>query len=169
PLRMEVELNVNERLLEWITGRQPRLFRPPYHSDEALDEAQNAQVIARASALGYLTLGQDIDPEDFAQRDADVIAQRVLAQVDKGSVILLHDGGGDRSATLAALPMILDGLAARGITLATPEEMTGFTRDQLLPPAPRAPASALIASADSVVFGVLGGIARTLGPLFALA
>ncbi|MFN2549201.1 MAG: glycosyltransferase [Myxococcales bacterium] len=169
PLRLEVELNVNERLLEWITGRQPRLFRPPYHSDEALDEAQNAQVIARASQMGYLTLGQDIDPEDFAERDPQVIASRVLAQVDKGSVILLHDGGGDRSATLAALPLILDGLAAKGLALATPEEMTGFTRDQLLPPAPRAPASALVASADSVVFGILGGIARALGPLFAFA
>lgn len=167
PLRMEVELNVNERLLEWITGRQSRLFRPPYHSDEALDESQNAQVIARASGLGYLTLGQDIDPEDFAEHDANVIAERVLAQVGKGSVILLHDGGGDRSATLAALPLILDGLAARGISLATPEEMTGMSRDQLLPPAPRA--TAFISGADSVVFVVLGGLARALGPLFGFA
>jgi cellulose synthase/poly-beta-1,6-N-acetylglucosamine synthase-like glycosyltransferase/peptidoglycan/xylan/chitin deacetylase (PgdA/CDA1 family)/spore germination protein YaaH len=169
PLRMEIELNVNERLLEWISGRQPRLFRPPYHSDEALDEAQNAQVIARASQMGYLTLGQDIDPEDFAERDPHVIASRALAQADKGSVILLHDGGGDRSATLAALPLILDGLAAKGLSLATPEEMTGYTRDQLLPPAPRAPASALVSGADSVVFGILGGVARALGPLFAVA
>jgi len=168
-LRMEVELNVNERLLEWITGRQPRLFRPPYHSDEALDEAQNAQVIGRAAGLGYLTLGQDIDPEDFAERDPQIIAQRVLSQVDKGSVILLHDGGGDRSATLAALPIILDGLAARGIAVATPEEMTGLARDQLLPPAPRAPASALLSGADSLVFVLLRAAGSALGPLFALA
>jgi len=169
PLRMDFELNVTERLLEWVTGRQPRLFRPPYFSDEALDEAQNAQVIARASQAGYFTLGQDIDPVDFAERDPSVIAKRVLEKADKGSVILLHDGGGDRSATLAALPLILDGLAARGIQLATPEEITGLTRDQLLPPAPRAPASALLAGADSVVFGVLGALARGLGPLFGLA
>jgi len=169
PLRMEVELNVTERLLEWVTGRQPRLFRPPYHSDEALDEAPQAQVIARASALGYFTLGQDIDPEDFADRSPQEIAQRVLDKAKSGSVVLLHDGGGDRSATVAALPLIIDGLAARGLQLATPEEITGLTRDQLLPPAPRAPASALLASADSVVFWILGGLARTLGPLFGLA
>jgi cellulose synthase/poly-beta-1,6-N-acetylglucosamine synthase-like glycosyltransferase/spore germination protein YaaH/peptidoglycan/xylan/chitin deacetylase (PgdA/CDA1 family) len=168
-LRMEVELNVTERLLEWITGRQPRLFRPPYHSDEALDESQNAQVIAHASQLGYFTLGQDIDPEDFAERDPQAIADRVLAKADKGSVVLLHDGGGDRSATLAALPLILDGLAAKGLRLASPEELTGMTRDQLLPPAPRAPASALVAGADSLVFGVLGALARALGPLFGFA
>ena len=168
-LRMDVELNVNEKLLEWITGRQPKLFRPPFHSDEALDEAPNAQVIARASQAGYFTLGQDIDPEDFAEHDPQVIAQRVLAKADQGSVILLHDGGGNRSATLAALPLILDGLAAKGIQVATPEEITGMTRDQLLPPAPRAPISALVSGADSLVFSVLGAVARALGPLFGLA
>jgi cellulose synthase/poly-beta-1,6-N-acetylglucosamine synthase-like glycosyltransferase/spore germination protein YaaH/peptidoglycan/xylan/chitin deacetylase (PgdA/CDA1 family) len=169
PLRFEVELNVNERLLEWVTGRQPRLFRPPYHSDEALDEIPQAQVIARASALGYFTLGQDIDPEDFADRDAREIAQRVLDKARSGSVVLLHDGGGDRSATLAALPLIIDGLAARGLQLATPEEITGLSREELLPLAPRAPASALFAGADGVVFGILGGLARALGPLFGFA
>src|SRR5262249_34447113 len=106
PLRMDVELNVTERLLEWITGRHPRLFRPPYHSDQALDEAGNAQVIARASAMGYFTLGQDIDPEDYSLRDAHEIARRVLDKAKDGSVILLHDGGGNRQATVDALPLI---------------------------------------------------------------
>jgi cellulose synthase/poly-beta-1,6-N-acetylglucosamine synthase-like glycosyltransferase/spore germination protein YaaH/peptidoglycan/xylan/chitin deacetylase (PgdA/CDA1 family) len=169
PLRMELELNVTERLLEWITGRQPRLFRPPYHSDEALDEAANAQVIARASTMGYLTLGQDIDPEDFSQHDPAVIAQRVLAKAKDGSVVLLHDGGGDRAGTVAALPLIFDGLAARGLRVVGPEVATGMTLDALLPPAPRAPASALFSGADSVVFGVLGGIGRFLGPAFGVA
>src|SRR5471032_1956620 len=167
PLRMELEINVSERLLEWITGKQPKLVRPPYHSDEALDEAQNAQVIGRAGQMGYLTLGQDIDPQDFAQRDSDLIPRRVLEQADKGSVILLHDGGGDRSATLAAIPKSLDGLAAKGIGIATPEEMSGMSRDLLLPQAPRAPSSAF--GADTVVFGVLGSVSRALGTLFAVA
>ena len=169
PLRMELELNVTERLLEWITGRQPRLFRPPYHSDEALDEAANAQVIAHASTMGYLTLGQDIDPEDFSQRDANLIAQRVLAKAKDGSVVLLHDGGGDRAATLAALPLIFDGLATRGLQVVGPDVATGMSLDALSPPAPRAPAAALFSGADSVVFGVLGATGRYLGPAFGLA
>jgi cellulose synthase/poly-beta-1,6-N-acetylglucosamine synthase-like glycosyltransferase/peptidoglycan/xylan/chitin deacetylase (PgdA/CDA1 family) len=164
--RTQLEINVNERLLEWITGRSPRLFRPPYHSDEALDEAQNALVIGRAGQMGYLTVGQDIDPEDFAQRDPKAIAQKVIEQAAQGgSVVLLHDGGGDRSATLAALPLILDGLAQKGIGLATPQEMLGLTQEQMLPVAPRVASSA----ADSVVFSVAGGLARWLGPLFGLA
>jgi len=168
PLRMEVELNVTEKLLEWITGRHPRLFRPPYHSDQALDEAPNAQVIARASALGYVTLGQDIDPEDYSLRDPQEIARRVLAKALDGSVILLHDGGGNRQATLDALPLILDGLSARGIQVVAPEEAAGLTREQLLPAAPRAPLPAIISGADTLVFGVLGGIARLLAFGFAL-
>jgi cellulose synthase/poly-beta-1,6-N-acetylglucosamine synthase-like glycosyltransferase/peptidoglycan/xylan/chitin deacetylase (PgdA/CDA1 family)/spore germination protein YaaH len=169
PLRMEVELNVTEKLLELLTGRHPRLFRPPYHSDAALDEAPNAQVIARASTMGYLTLGQDIDPEDFSLRDPKEIARRVLDKARDGSVILLHDGGGNRQATLDSIPLILDGLAERGIQMVGPEEVAGMTRDELLPPAPRAPIATLVAGADTVVFGVLGGLARFVGPAFGFA
>jgi len=169
PLRMEVELNVTEKLLELITGRHPRLFRPPYHSDAALDETPTAQVIAHASTMGYLTLGQDIDPEDFSLRDPAEIARRVLAKAREGSVILLHDGGGDRRATVEALPLILDGLAERGIQVVAPEEAVGMQRDELMPPAPRAPIATLVAGANGVVFGFLGGIARLVGPAFGFA
>ncbi|MFL5407156.1 MAG: glycosyltransferase [Myxococcales bacterium] len=169
PLRFEVELKVTEKLLEWITGRQPKLFRPPYHSDESLDDPVNAQVISRASALGYLTLGQNIDPEDFGQTDPQEIARRALAQAKNGSVLLLHDGGGNRAATVAALPLILDGLAKQGIRVVSPEEVTGMSREALLPPAPRAAITALVEGADMVVFGVLSALARMLGPAFALA
>jgi cellulose synthase/poly-beta-1,6-N-acetylglucosamine synthase-like glycosyltransferase/peptidoglycan/xylan/chitin deacetylase (PgdA/CDA1 family)/spore germination protein YaaH len=169
PLRFDLEVNVTERLLEWVTGTHPRLFRPPYHSDEALDEAANAQVIARASGLGYWTLGQDIDPEDFTQKDPKIIAQRVLAKAAAGSVILLHDGGGDRAATVAALPLIIEGLRAQGIALADASEITSIPRAELLPPAPRAPADALVTGADSIVFGVLSALERFLGIAFGVA
>jgi len=169
PLRMEVELNVTEKLLEWITGRHPRLFRPPYHSDQALDEAPTAQVIARASAMGYFTLGQDIDPEDFSLRDPQEIARRVLAKARGGSVILLHDGGGNRQATVDALPLILDGLAQQGIQVVGPEEAAQMPRDDLLPAAPRAPIATLVSGVDTLVFGLLAGVARLLGPAFGFA
>ena len=169
PLRFNLELNVTERLLEWLTSARPRLLRPPYYSDESLDEVGNAEVIARASAMGYSTLGQDIDPEDFALRDPQVIVQRVLAKAARGNVILLHDGGGDRSATVAAIPLIVEGLRAQGITLAEPSEITGLTREEMLPPAPRAATDTLFLSADSIVFAVLGSLQRFLGIAFGLA
>src|SRR5439155_1212639 len=68
-----------------------------------------------------------------------------------------------------ALPLILDGLAQRGIQVVGPEEAAGMRRDELMPPAPRAPLATLVAGADTVVFGFLGGIARLVGPAFGFA
>ena len=93
----------------------------------------------------------------------------MLDKAKDGSVILLHDGGGNREATVQALPLILDGLAQQGLQIVGPEEATGLSREQLLPAAPRAPAAALVAGADSLVFGFLGGVARFLGPAFGFA
>jgi peptidoglycan-N-acetylglucosamine deacetylase len=169
PLRLELELNVTERLLEWVSGERPRLFRPPFHSDQALDEEGNAQVIAHASRMGFLTLGVDIDPEDFALRDPQQIAARTLSQAKNGSVVLLHDGGGDRAATVAALPLILGGLQAQGLSLAEPWEVIGMTREQLLPPAGNAPGEALVAAGDSVVFTAVAAASRLLTWGFTLA
>src|SRR5258708_24936874 len=118
PLRFDLELNVTERLLEWLTGTHPRLFRPPYHSDESLDEAPNAQVVARASSLGYLTLGHDVDPEDFIERDPAKIAARVLSRARPGRVVLLHHGSGGRRARGAAHPPLVQGLPVRDPGLA---------------------------------------------------
>jgi len=166
PLRVDLELNTTERLLEWLTGARPRLFRPPYHSDESLDEGPNAAVIALASRRGYDVLGENIDPEDYAQRDPQAIADRVLAKACSGGVILLHDGGGDRGATVAALPLIAARLRARGLSFAEPSDVTGLTRAQLLPPAP---AEALVSRADSLVFAVTGALARFAGIAFGAA
>src|SRR5207245_1037532 len=93
----------------------------------------------------------------------------VLDKAKDGSVVLLPDGGGDREATVQALPLILDGLAQQGLQIVGPEEATGLSREQLLPAAPRAPAAALVAGADSLVFGFLGGVARFLGPAVGFA
>ncbi|HET9595473.1 MAG TPA: glycosyltransferase [Anaeromyxobacteraceae bacterium] len=166
PLRFDLELNTTERLLEWLTSSRPRLFRPPYHSDASLDEAPYAAVVARASEKGYDVLGQDIDPEDFERPDPRTIADRVLARARTGSVVLLHDGGGDRSATVAALPLIADGLRAQGLAFAEPSDVTGLSRAQLMPPAP---ADVLVSRADSIVFAVAAALSRSLAVGFGVA
>ncbi len=169
PLRFDLELNTTERLLEWLSGQHTRLLRPPYYSDGSLDDPAQAAVIARAGTMGYLVLGLDIDPEDFSMHDPQEITRRVLAQAKNGSVILLHDGGGDRSGTVAALPMILDGLAAQGIQVVDPAELTGMTRAELMTPAGHAARDKLVAAGDSIVFGVLSTIASVLSVCFMIA
>jgi len=64
----------------------------------------------------------DTSPRVIAQ-GAREIARRVIARLDDGDLILLHDGGGDRSQTAAALDEILDACAARGLRAVTLEEL----------------------------------------------
>jgi peptidoglycan/xylan/chitin deacetylase (PgdA/CDA1 family) len=89
------------------TGYTPRCLRPPYG-------AVNSTVRSRTAALGKKIRLWTIDPRDWARPGSSVIARRVLDNVRPGSIILLHDGGGDRSQTVAALPTILRTLKAQG-------------------------------------------------------
>ncbi|MEY9864569.1 peptidoglycan/xylan/chitin deacetylase (PgdA/CDA1 family) [Catenulispora sp. GAS73] len=93
------------------TGYRPCCLRPPYG-------AVNADVRSRASALGKKIALWTVDPRDWSRPGTATIQNRVLSQVRPGSVVVLHDGGGDRSQTVAALGGILKTLKARGYTFA---------------------------------------------------
>ncbi len=60
-----------------------------------------------------------VDSEDYRRPGADTIARDVLTHTQPGAIILMHDGGGDRRQTVAALPEIIRGLRARGYSLVT--------------------------------------------------
>ena len=83
-----------------------RCVRPPYG-------AVGTDTRAFAAELGKSIVMWDIDPQDWRQPHADQIAQHILANVVPGSIILMHDGGGSRTQTVAALEMVLAELAAR--------------------------------------------------------
>jgi peptidoglycan/xylan/chitin deacetylase (PgdA/CDA1 family) len=102
-----------------LTGYTPCVFRPPYGD---LD----ASVIATARSLGLAPVLWDVDPSDYLQPGVSVVEQRVLAQVQPGSIILSHDGGGPRAQSLAAYPYIIATLRARGYTFATVPQLLGF-------------------------------------------
>ncbi len=134
----EVELNLTERLFESKFGVKPVLMRPPYAIDEAPDTADQVRPLELAQDLGYITVGEKIDPNDWRdnpRRSANEIAADVLANLPPcapgnlrcGNVILLHDGGGDRSQTVEALGMILDGLKERGYQVVPVSELMGKT------------------------------------------
>lgn len=101
------------------TGYTPCVFRPPYGDVDA-------SVIRIASSLGMATVGWNVDPSDYAQPGKAAIAQRVLAQVRPGSIIISHDGGGPRGQTLAAYPRIIATLHRRGYRVVTIPELLGF-------------------------------------------
>ena len=92
--------------IQAATGAAPVCLRPPY---DGIDPAVDAVVAQQHETV----MIYDVDPRDWARPGVAAIVQRVLAAARPGVVIDLHDGGGDRSETVAALPYVLQGLAAR--------------------------------------------------------
>jgi peptidoglycan-N-acetylglucosamine deacetylase len=132
--RAVLEFNATERVIESVTGRSTLLFRPPYNSDSRPHTSDELMAVEIAQELGYLTVTDTIDPEDWSSPGADVILQRIKAARHFGNIILLHDAGGDREETVEALPKIIDYLHARGDQIVSLGTLIGETRDFLMPP-----------------------------------
>jgi len=102
-----------------LSGYTPCVFRPPYG-------AYDSSVVQTARSLGLATILWNVDPSDYTLPGVGAIAQRVLAQVRPGSILISHDGGGPRGETLAAYPQIIASLRARGYRIVTIPELLGF-------------------------------------------
>jgi peptidoglycan/xylan/chitin deacetylase (PgdA/CDA1 family) len=99
--------------LQDILHESPQLYRPPGGS-------LSPEVIDVAHQRGLRVMLWDVDPHDYQRPPAPVILQRILDRVKPGSIILMHDGGGDRSQTVAMLRPLIDQLKGRGFTFTTP-------------------------------------------------
>jgi peptidoglycan/xylan/chitin deacetylase (PgdA/CDA1 family) len=102
-----------------LSGYTPCVFRPPYG-------AYDGSVLQTARSLGLDTITWNVDPVDYTQPGVGAIEQRVLAQVQPGSIVLSHDGGGPRTQTLAAYPHIIQALRARGYRFLTVPQLLGL-------------------------------------------
>ncbi len=134
PEHVRLELNATQLLLESITGRATTLFRPPYAADTSPSRLSELMPLQIAQDMNYLAVLENIDPQDWAKPGADIIVRRIKQQRRDGSIILLHDGGGNRAQTVEALPEILDWLHRRGDTVVPLSTLLGTTRDALMPP-----------------------------------
>jgi peptidoglycan/xylan/chitin deacetylase (PgdA/CDA1 family)/spore germination protein YaaH/GT2 family glycosyltransferase len=170
---IRLELNITQRLVESYTGRSMRLFRAPYLGDAEPNTPQELRAARVAAAMGYLSVGLNVDPRDWTDTTADAIVARTLAQVGSGTsdhmrrIVLLHDSGGDRSATVAALPRLIRALRARGYDLVTVSRLAGLDRDQVMPPL--AGTRKVTAGGTNTLFHGLSGGAHLLALLFVAA
>ncbi|HXY49157.1 MAG TPA: glycosyltransferase [Terriglobales bacterium] len=144
---MKLELNLTERLFASRLGIRTILFRPPYSTDQEPDTADQVRPLEVTQDLGYITVGDRIDPNDWREnprRSAEQITATVMKDLPPcnaldqlcGNIILLHDGGGDRRETVRALPMIIEGLRARGYAIVPVSELLGKTRADIMSPVP---------------------------------
>lgn len=136
--RAQLELNSTRLLLESITGHSTVLFRAPYNADSEPETMEELEPVAFAKANNYLTVGESIDPNDWEKGiTADSIFARVVAQEKLGSIILLHDAGGNREETVKALPRIIKYFKDKGYTFTTVADLVNEKREQLMPEVPR--------------------------------
>lgn len=139
--RAALEFNASQRLLEKITGRSTLLFRPPYKADNLPHSLEEIIPLQLAQERGYLSVSSTIDPMDWERPGVDLMLQRVRDGRAHGQVLLLHDAGGDRSETVAALPAIIDYFQARGDDIVPLGVFIGASPEVLMPPLSRHEAS----------------------------
>jgi cellulose synthase/poly-beta-1,6-N-acetylglucosamine synthase-like glycosyltransferase/peptidoglycan/xylan/chitin deacetylase (PgdA/CDA1 family) len=163
--RTRLELAATLRIIEHTTGRSTILFRPPYNADSEPQTIDEVVPILRAQEAGYLSIGERIDPRDWQTGiTVDAILADILAEKDDGNIILLHDGGGNRSITVEALPRIIDTLRAQGYRFVSIGDLIGKTRDQLMPlPDPNERRWAEI---EGQAFGTKSNFKKVVGVLF---
>lgn len=111
------ELSSANRVIRRATGFKPCLFRPPYG-------ALNSSVISSARTLGMKSVLWDIDTVDWSSPGSGAIRARG-SDAGRGSIVLMHDGGGPRSQTVEALPGMIGNLRARGYQLVTVTQLLG--------------------------------------------
>jgi peptidoglycan/xylan/chitin deacetylase (PgdA/CDA1 family) len=111
--RIHDEIARTGEALEQAAGSRPTFFRAPYG-------AWSQQVLAECRAQQLTPLDWSVDPRDWSRPGVDHITSTILRTTRPGSIILEHDGGGDRSQTVAALRIVLPRLLDEGYTFVTP-------------------------------------------------
>ena len=121
--RQNLELSLTQTALAGAASVHTALVRPPYSSTPAELTKPGADAVAHAARLGYLVALADRDGEDWRRPGVGRIVANVEPVGNEGGVVLLHDGGGDRSQTIAAVSRIIDDLRLRGFQFRTVSQL----------------------------------------------
>ena len=119
------EIAVGARTVQRYSGAVPTWYRPAGGTTGPV-------ILSEAARLDLRVALWTLDSTDWTKPGAAKIAKRVLDRAQPGAIILMHDGGGNRSQTIAALPLIIQGLAARGYKMVTMSELYGLPPQKVL-------------------------------------
>lgn len=175
--RAKLELNATQRVFQSLIHRSTLLFRPPYNADGEPSSEEEVRPLVLASNLNYITVLEFIDPQDWNvetrnpdgsthRRTAQDMLTSVITQLDteRGSCILLHDGGGDRAETVKLIPLLVSELRKRGYTFVPVSALINATRDEVNPPVTNT--DTLMLASDRIVFEALYVFELFLGIAF---
>jgi cellulose synthase/poly-beta-1,6-N-acetylglucosamine synthase-like glycosyltransferase/peptidoglycan/xylan/chitin deacetylase (PgdA/CDA1 family) len=131
--RLQVQLT--EAVLAGITGRYARFVRPPYSATPDAVDARQERELARVVGRRYYVALADYDSQDWQRHGVASIVAHASPPGSTGGVIMLHDGGGDRSQTVAALRRLIPELRARGFRFVRLSDLAGLRPGVAEPPA----------------------------------
>lgn len=118
------EIDGQTRAIELFGVPRSRIMRPPYNSWNET----TLEILARRKMLMVLW---SVETDDWRKPGAEAIVQRTLADAHPGAIVLFHDGGGDRTQTVEALPKVIEGLRNQGYELVTVPELIAAGPPQL--------------------------------------
>jgi len=138
PREVQVQLASTQRLIEGLTGKRSPLFRAPYTADVIIDDERGLAPMRAALEAGYVMIGANVDSQDWKLHDGGEIARRVLSELKRGAgqIVLFHDGGGDRHATVDALRLLIPALREKGYDIVSLDELLSMPRAELAPSLP---------------------------------
>lgn len=114
----EVDSEANEaaEAIAGIIGRRPVLYRLP----QGLGDTTARAVLGR---LGYVIINWSVDTRDYIRQSPEALVARAMRQMAPGRIIIFHDGGGNRQASIDAVKMLLPQLKAQGYTVTTVSDL----------------------------------------------
>jgi cellulose synthase/poly-beta-1,6-N-acetylglucosamine synthase-like glycosyltransferase/peptidoglycan/xylan/chitin deacetylase (PgdA/CDA1 family) len=130
-----MEVGLTEAVLLGITGHYSRFIRPPYSATSDAVTPRSERALATAAGTRYIIALADYDSHDWEKPGIARIVRNATPPRGRGGVIMFHDGGGDRSETVAALALIIPKLRAQGYSFVPLRAMLGLTRREAEPEA----------------------------------
>ncbi|MEV0152873.1 bifunctional polysaccharide deacetylase/glycosyltransferase family 2 protein [Micromonospora sp. NPDC050686] len=120
--RTDLELSLTRKAIASATGREVTLLRPPFTSTTRSLTGRQYDVLRAAAGSGHVAVLADRDTKDWQRPGAPAIVRAATPPSGRGAVVLMHDGGGDRSQTVAALDQLLPRLTKAGYRFTTVSE-----------------------------------------------
>ncbi|MES9605470.1 glycosyltransferase [Actinomadura sp. NPDC000929] len=163
--RARLEMDLTQRALAGAAGVHTRLMRMPYSSRPDGLTAPEWRAAERAGGDGYIVVLTDRDTEDWSRPGTETIVQRALAAGARGegAVVMLHDSGGDRSETVAAVGRILDRLQPQGYRFTTLAQALDMPRAEVAVPARERAVGWTLVTAQRAASGLTGAMSAVFG------
>ena len=131
----DFQISLTESAISGAAGIRARFVRPPYSATPGAVGPEQERAYAEIARHGYVIALANYDAEDWRRPGVDDIVRNATPPGKRGGVILMHDGGGDRSETVAALERLVPELRARGFKFVSLNALLGASASQTDPPA----------------------------------